>query len=333
MRALGQASAGLPDAPSTRIATGEGQNSDSGTATLSGTVLDTARDVIQHARVTLKSRAGGTPQTVDSGPNGQFSFAGLSPGTYRVTVTGPGMSSFNSPWMTLRAGDVQIVPEVVLSVAAASTSVTVFGDKEELAEQQVKIAEEQRVFSVLPNFYSSYDWNAPPMMAKQKFKLGLRSSIDPVTFVEVAGLAGAQQYHNSFPGFGGGVEGYGKRYAAAYATDFTGHMLTSAVFASLFHEDPRYFYKGTGTIRQRTFYALSAAVMARTDDGRWRPNYAHVLGNFAGGAISNFYYPDSSRGVGLTLENGLIDTAANAATNLIREFVLKGITSHAGGKP
>jgi hypothetical protein len=80
-------------------------------------------------------------------------------------------------------------------------------------------------------------------------------------------------------------------------------------------------------------YAISAAVIARNDNGRWRPNYSHVLGNFAAGALSNLYYPSSSRGVSLTLMNGLVETAGNAGTNILREFVLKGVTMHAGGKP
>ena len=59
---------------------------------------------------------------------------------------------------------------------------TVTGDKKELSEEQVHIAEQQRIGGVIPNFYSAYDWNAPPMLAKQKFQLRIRSIIDPVSF-------------------------------------------------------------------------------------------------------------------------------------------------------
>jgi len=54
---------------------------------------------------------------------------------------------------------------------------------------------------------------------------------------------------------------------------------------------------------------------------------------FAAAALSNLYYPKESRGLGLTLINGAVETAGNAGSNLVREFILKGITSHAGGKP
>jgi hypothetical protein len=329
----------LPDAPGLGSGLDESELEkpaaaiETGTAIISGTVLDTNGDVIQGARVVLTTKAGTDRREVESGTNGEFTFSALSPGSYRVTVTGKGMGVWISPWLPMRAGDNRIVSQAVLPIAAATTSVTVSGDREELAEEQVQIAVEQRVLGVFPNFYSTYDWNAPPLGAKQKFKLALRSQIDPVTFAGAGGLAGFQQFYNIFPGYGRGVQGYAKRYAAAYTNSFSARMLSSAVFASLFRQDPRYFYKGTGTIRSRTFYAMSAAVIARNDDGRWRPNYSHVLGTFAAGALSNLYYPSASRGLSLTLVNGLVETAGNAGTNILREFVLKGITAHAGGKP
>jgi len=153
----------------------------------------------------------------------------------------------------------------------------------------------------------------------------------------VAAIAGAEQYNNTFPEYGGGLEGYGKRYGAALATEVSGDLLGKAVYPSIFHQDPRYFYKGKGSIRSRALYAMSTAVITKDDDGRWKPNYSNVLGNFSAGAISNLYCPASERGVSLVVLNGLADIGADAATNLIREFVLKGITKNvpdgANGQP
>ncbi len=328
--------AALPDAPRASLGADDATPTApavKGTATISGTVLDTNEDVVQNAHVVLTDRQGSDKHEMESGPNGQFEFPDLPPGSYRITVTGPGMGSYVSPWLSLRAGEMLITSHVVLPIAATATDVKVFGDKEEIAEQQVQIAEQQRVFGVFPNFYSSYDWNAPPMGAKQKFKLAFRSMIDPVAFAGAGGIAGFEQFYNIFPAYGGGIQGYAKRYGAAYTNDFSARMLSSAVFASLFRQDPRYFYKGTGTVRSRTLYAMSAAVITRTDSGRWRPNYSHVLGTFAAGALSNLYYPAANRGLSLTLVNGLVETAGNAGTNILREFLLKGITTHPGGKP
>jgi len=255
---------------------------------------------------------------------------------YKLTVTAPGMSTFTSQ-IPLQQGEFRMLPAVVLSVAPLATTVTVTGNKEQLAEQQVHIAVQQRIGGVIPNFYSTYDWNAPPMEAKQKFKLGIRSIIDPVSFLSVAGIAGAEQYQDVFAAYGGGIEGYGKRYGAALANHVSGTLLGRAVYPSIFHQDPRYFYKGKGSIRSRALYAIAAAVVARGDNGRWQPNYSHILGNFSAAAISNLYYPASDRGASLVLFNGLANIGANAASNLIREFVLKQITSHipkgANGQP
>ena len=327
----------LPDSPGLGAELGTSESdkpsqADNATGTIAGTVLDTNKDVIQGARVVLTSRAGSELE-MQSGSNGEFAFSALPPGSYRLTVSGAGMGTFSSPWMAVHEGETRIVTDLVLAVAAASTSVTVTGDRVELAEEQVHIAVEQRILGVLPNFYSSYDWNAPPMMAKQKFKLALRSMVDPVAFAGAGALAGIEQANGTFKGYGGGIQGYAKRYGAAYANDFSSRMLSSAVFASLFRQDPRYFYKGTGNTRSRALYAITAAVMTRSDNGNWRPNYSHVLGSFTAGALSNLYYPSSSRGLSLTLVNGLVETAGNAGNNLIREFVLKGLTSRAGGKP
>jgi hypothetical protein len=329
----------LPDAPQAQAATPPAPNvpQQTGTGTLSGTLFDTSKDVVQGARVTLQGPSGSAIRTMQSGPDGQFAFSNLPPDTYQFTVTAPGMTPFTSPQISLQAGEFHIVPAVTLLVSGGSTSVTVTGDKEELSKQQVRIAEQQRIGGVIPNFYSAYDWNAPPMLAKQKLQLSFRSIVDPVALLSVAGVAGAEQYENVFPAYGSGFEGYSKRYGAAFANHVSGILLGRAVYPSIFHQDPRYFYKGKGSVGSRALYAISAAVIARGDDGRWKPNYSRVLGNFSAAAISNLYYPASDRGASLVLFNGLAGTGADAVANLIREFLLKRFTTHvppgAAGEP
>lgn len=328
---------GLPNAPTPQVADSSAQNQPAAGATITGTVLDTNRDVLQGAQVTLRGETGTALQTVQSGSDGQFAFTALPQGRYTLSVTAPGMTAFTSPPIALRAGEFHIVSPVTLSVFGGTTHVLVTANKQQLAEQQVQIAIHQRIAGVIPNFYSAYDWNAPPMQAKQKFQLAFRSIVDPVSFLSVAGVAGAEQYQGVFPAYGSGIEGYGKRYGAALANHVSGTLLGRAVFPAIFHQDPRYFYKGKGSIPSRALYAISAAVIARGDNGRWQPNYSHLLGNFSAAAVSNLYYPASDRGASLILLNGLGDIGADAVANLIREFVLKSITSHvpkgANGQP
>ena len=73
------------------------------------------------------------------------------------------------------------------------------------------------------------------------------------------------------------------------ANHVSGNLLGRAVYPSIFHEDPRYFYNGKGSIGSRALYAISAAVIARGDDGRWKPNYSRVLGNFSAAARSRIF--------------------------------------------
>jgi hypothetical protein len=248
------------------------------------------------------------------------------------------MSTFTSPPIPLDAGEFRILPPITLSVSPVTTTVVVnAGNSEQLSEEQLHIAVQQRIAGIIPNFYSSYDWNAPPMLAKQKFQLSIRSIIDPVSFLSVAGIAGAEQYENVFPAYGGGIEGYGRRYGAALANHVSGTLLGRAVYPSIFHQDPRYFYKGKGTIGSRALYAICAAVVAKGDKGRWEPNYSRVLGHFSAAAISNLYYPAADRGASLFVLNGLAGIGGDAVANFVREFILKPFTSHvpkgANGEP
>jgi hypothetical protein len=331
-------SSSIPDAPEpqTTAAPQPDAPQQAGTAVLSGTIVDTNGGVIQGARVALRRPSGANVEIMQSGGDGQFTFSGLLPGPYKLTVTVKGMSNYASPEIQLQPGDVRILSQIVLSVTA-ETSVTVTGDQETLSEEQVQIAVQQRVLGVLPNFYMTFDWNAPPMMAKQKFKLSLRSTFDPTAFAVIAGVAGAEQYKNVFPAFGGGWEGYGKRYGATFANHVTDQFFGRAVYPAIFHQDPRYFYRGKGSIRSRAFYAMSAAVVARGDDGRWQPNYSSVLGKLTSGALSNLYYPASERGAGLVFFNTFTELGSDAVENLIKEFILKDLTSHipkgANGEP
>jgi len=323
------ANVALPEAPSQAQASRPSVSvpAQQDSATLSGTVVDKNGDVLQGARVTLSGPTGA--RSLQSGNDGQFAFTGLEPNVYTLTVTAPGMSDFNSAQIPLHAGEFRILPTITLAVSPVAATVTVSGNTKQLSEEQVHIAEQQRVVGVIPNFYSSYDWNAPPMLAKQKMQLSIRSILDPVSFLSVAGIAGAEQYQNVFPAYGSGIEGYGKRYGAAFANHVSSTLLGRAVYPSIFHQDPRYFYKGKGTIESRALHAISAAVIARGDNGRWEPNYSRVLGDFTAAAISNLYYPASDRGGSLVLLNGLAGVGGDAVSNLIREFVLKRFTSHA----
>jgi hypothetical protein len=150
-------------------------------------------------------------------------------------------------------------------------------------------------------------------------------------------VAGVEQAHNTFPGYGQGAEGYAKRYGSAYADLVGSRVLGSAVFPVLLHQDPRYFYHGSGSTRSRLLYALVSTFVCRSDKGQLKPNYSHFLGSFAAAGLSNVYRAPSDRQAGLTFRNGLIIFGTGAAENVLREFVSRKLTHNvpafAKGKP
>jgi hypothetical protein len=306
-------------------------------ASLAGTVLDANGAALAGAQVKLNSSDGGVNRTSVTGDDGKFKFSELPAGEFSVTVTSAAMETFTHAGIALVTGQKLELPPAVLAIAGITTEVRVSVTQTELAQEQVKAAEQQRVLGVLPNFYSSYLWNAEPLNTRQKFDLALHSSLDPVEFLGVAAVAGAEHLNNTYSGYGKGAQGYAKRYGAAYTDDLLGRMFGSAILPSLLHQDPRYFYRGSGTVRSRIWYALSRSVITRGDNGSRQPNYSRVLGNFAAGGLSNLYHPKGDRGVGLTVSNALIETAGSSVDNLIREFVLRKLTPsvppHEQGKP
>jgi hypothetical protein len=271
---------GLPDAPGRSSVQASGNPSPAlgSSASVMGTVLDINGFVIPKARVMLSGPGGVRERITESDINGKFTFADLGPGTYTVTIASAGLETFVSAEIILAAGEKRELPETALPIATANTDVRVFASRDEVAAAQVQLAEKQRVLGILPNFYSSYIWDAAPLTPKLKFNLALRSTTDPVTFLITGGLAGVEQAHNTFPGYGGGPEGYAKRYGAAYADNVIGRMIGSAILPSVFRQDPRYFYKGTGSITSRALYAIGATVIARGDNGHSEPTTLMFLG-------------------------------------------------------
>jgi hypothetical protein len=294
-----------------------------------GTVVDVNEDAIPGATVALESPILTDPLTVVANDNGSFEFNGIEPGTpYHVTISAQGFASWTSPDVTLKPGEYLILSVSKLRIAEALTKVTVGYSSEELATQQVKLEEQQRIFGFIPNFYVAYDQNVVPLTTKLKFQLALKVSYDPVTFFGVGLLAASQQAGDN-PNYRQGWIGYGERYGAAYANGFTDIMIGGAILPSLLHQDPRYFYQGRGTSKSRALHALTSPFVCKGDNGLWQPNYSTIGGDLASAAIANAYYPASNRGLGLFFGNFFINTGQRAAANLAQEFILRRLTPKA----
>jgi Carboxypeptidase regulatory-like domain len=320
------AESGRPDAPGTGTTAGEPIQDQRSTGDITGTVVDQTGAVVVGAHVKLTSADGSLNREMLSGDNGEFSFAKIAAGAFKVTVTSAGLATQTYSGV-LAAGQFYIVPQIALTVATELTEVRVVGlGPTELAEVQIKEEEKQRILGVIPNFYISYVHDAAPLTPKQKFELAWKTTIDPVTFVIVGATAGLEQAENQFSEYGQGAQGYGKRYGAAYADTVTGTFLGGALFPALMKQDPRYFYKGTGSTRSRVLYAIANSVICKGDNGHWQFNYSGLLGGLASGGISNLYYPPKDRGAGLVFEDEGIGIGAAAVSNLIQEFIIPKLT-------
>jgi len=306
-----------------------GQPAPAKLASLHGAVVGPDGAVYQGVQITLTGT--NPPASVQSDSNGRYVFGDLPAGSYKLSFSGPGFATQVVP-VRLDPGQSLEVKAVTLLVSTATTSVQVDGSQSqfEIAQYQLQQEEQQRIFGAIPNFYVVYYAHPAPLTPKQKFHLAWRSSIDPFTFLANGVFAGIEQAANTYPGYGQGARGYAKRYGAGYADGFTDTMIGSAILPSLLKQDPRYYWKGTGTTRSRILYALANSVVCKGDNGRWQFNYSGILGGAAAGGISNLYYPAADRnGIGLTVENTALGIAGSAVQNLFQEFLVRKLTPKA----
>ncbi len=167
-----------------------------------------------------------------------------------------------------------------------------------------------------------------PLTTKMKYQLAVKASTDAVTIGAAGFIAGIDQAADSTPNYVQGAKGYGQRFGATYADGVSGILIGGAILPSLLHQDPRYFYQGTGTNKSRALHAISAPFWAKGDNGRWGFNYSSIGGDLASGALSNLYYPQQDRGAGLVFRSVLITTGGRITNTLVQEFILRKLTTH-----
>ena len=295
--------------------------------TIAGTAKDPSGAAIAGAVVNLQSAASTGERTTITDDAGAFRFSPVAPGTYRLTITAGGFAVWTDTNVAVASGGNAAI-SATLQLAPASTQVNVSLPPHELAAEQIKAEEKQRLAGIFPNFFVTYDPHAAPLTAAQKFQLGWKMFFDPVPILFSGIGAGIQQARNNFPEYGQGVEGYAKRFGANYADRVDGILIGHVVTQALLHQDPRYFYKGTGSFRSRFLYAIGTAFVAKGDNGHWQPAYANVLGGLASYELSTLYRPGTSR-PGLRLfHTFLLDFSGRATHNLFQEFVARKVTTH-----
>jgi hypothetical protein len=292
---------------------------------IGGTVTDTDGVVIPGAMVTLTGPE--VRKTATTNEQGGFEFHDLKPGgPYQLKIKCRGCIPWKSEAITLPPGQHMLRADIHVRLTSGTAPATVKAKAEQqVATKQVKEQEHQRVLGVIPNFQVSYDPQAAPLTAGLKYKLALRSEVDPVTIAGAFFMGGIDQAAGT-PDYGGGVEGYAKRVGTEYAGGFVGKMMGRAVLPTLLHQDPRYFYKGTGTRGARLKYAISRVFLCRGDNKKTQINYSSMLGDLTANTVLNFFYPEEDRGAASIFEGFAISVGLHAAGNVLQEFFLNKLT-------
>ena len=316
-----------PAAPD--VATPAAPDADPGHIT--GTVLDNYGDVVVGATVVLDDGTVTDQKSVDSDDNGVFQFGGIKPGvTYHVTVHGRGFQDWTSQAIVVKPGEFFTVTGIQLKISAVADSVTVYANNAQIATEQVQVAYQQKVLGFIPNYWVVYQppngQAIVPIPVKLKFQISLKFEINPIAFAGAAFLAAVDQAANSSPNYPQGWKGYAQRFGANYADGFTDILFGGAVLPSVLHQDPRYYYQGTGTKRSRLMHALSFPFICKGDNGNRQPNYSSMGGDLISASLSNLYYPDKDRGVGLVFRNFAVGTGVRSISTVLQEFVLRKLT-------
>ena len=312
------------------LASGQNNQATSRTATIMGTVTDVKGDAIPDATVVLKEVESNDPRMILTTENGMFEFHDVTPGiTYQLSISAKDYEDWISTPIILNPDQFKIVTGIQLRIATYRITVDVHYDPVKVATEQFKAEEKQRVFGIIPNFYVSYESDPAPLTTGMKFKLALKVSTDPVTAAGVFLVASAKQAGNT-PDYGQGWGAYGKRFGAVAADGFSDIMIGGAILPSLLHQDPRYFYQGTGTTGSRIRHAVFSPFVARADNGKSQPNYSSLGGVLASSSLANLYYPRSNRGAGLVFGNFAIGIAERIGASVAQEFLLGKFTRRGG---
>jgi hypothetical protein len=163
---------------------------------------------------------------------------------------------------------------------------------------------------------------APRLTAQDKISIGLKQSFTLFSLAGWLSSAGYSQLTNGSPNYGTDSGAFGERLGATALRSTTQNIFTNAVFAPLFHEDPRYYELGRGhKFFDRVFHAVIRPLVTKSDDGRSRPNYSLLSGDLAGAILTNAYYPSRNRGFGQTTATFGTSLGGSAVGYVVTEFM------------
>jgi len=184
------------------------------------------------------------------------------------------------------------------------------------AGQQTK-----RILGIVPNFRAvSTDEKLPPETVKDKFVSATEDSFDYSSIFFPSVIAAYNMHERTTPQFHEGAAGYARYFWHSAVDQTTENYFVEFIFPTITHEDSRYYTLGRGGFFKRTGYALSRAVVTRSNSGTQVFNISEVFGAGASAGMSNLYYPSASRSVGNTMSQWAEDVGIDAASFWVKEF-------------
>jgi hypothetical protein len=164
------------------------------------------------------------------------------------------------------------------------------------------------------------DSAVPPLRAWQKFELAYRSTSDLSSPIRAGATTLFDRSVGVGPFYGPGGRGFAQLYGYNAANLASTFLFTQAVVPSVFHQDPRYFRKGTGTAKSRIWWALRSEFVGFSDQGSQMPNYAVLVGYAMSTALSDAYLPARNVSVGKSFEGYGIKFGTGFGFNLLHEY-------------
>ena len=80
-------------------------------------------------------------------------------------------------------------------------------------------------------------------------------------------------------------------YGIEYVDQVLGNYFPEAIVPTLFHTDPRYFRKGTGSVSSRLIYALDRIIVCKNNNGNTTFNVNEFVGNPLAAVAASSYHP------------------------------------------
>ncbi len=179
----------------------------------------------------------------------------------------------------------------------------------------------KRILGIVPNFRAvSANEKLPPETVKEKFMDATQDSFDYSSIFIPAVLAAYDMHVQATPEFHEGGAGYARYFWHAAVDQTSENYMVEFIFPAFTREDARYYTLGHGGFFKRTAYALSRAVITRTNSGAEVFNVSEIIGAGAAAGLSNLYYPSASRSPGNTAAEWAEDVGIDAGAFWFREF-------------